>query len=137
MSLWHNISAEDWPSLSNSALPGHNAGHEPPPLWREPPLCGPAGHGVHRDEGEAVADPDGEDHQPEVGVDGEVGGGVACTGLSSLLLARSFSLSIYVNMRQPSPMVCLTPSLSERYPPTQLSSPWSKFLAEVTNMKRA
>ena len=66
--------------------PGDNAGYQPPPLWREPPLGCPIGHGVDRHEGEAVAASDGEDNQPEGGVERQEGGGVARTEDSIMIL---------------------------------------------------
>ena len=60
-----------------------------------------------------MADSDGEDNQPERGVESKVGGGVA--GTEDIIIAGWEILSkIYINTRQPRVMVCLTPSLSER-----------------------
>ena len=85
-----------------------------------------------------MADAYGEDNQPERGLESEVGGGVAGTELVIIPLADCELLSeFYINTRQPSAMVCLTPSFSERDPATQLSRPWIRFLADVTNMNRA
>ena len=67
------------PPSPHQHSPGYNAGYQPPPLHREPSLSRPVGHGVDRDEGEAVTEADGEDNQPERGVESPVGGGVAGT----------------------------------------------------------
>ena len=81
-----------------SRSPGHDAGHQPPPLWGEPALGSARGHGVDRDKREAVEisnlrsseviiircqESSSVTHRhhdcPEVRADGPVGAGVANT----------------------------------------------------------
>ena len=81
-----------------TASPCYNAGYQSPPLSREPSLSCPIGHGVDRHEGQAMAESDGEDNQPERRVESKVGRGVA--GTEDIIISSWQFLSTFLILHQ-------------------------------------